>query len=114
MNDSNNDLQDLFLVRNQTVDVNVLKIWEDDAKSKKWDIPLRKLTAREVYDLSHPPPKWDKMDPYSGLEEENEETTENQPTARANDAPKSDSKYEMQKRSNSGKATRKSNPISGK
>ena len=114
MNDSNNDLQDLFLVRNQTVDVNVLKLWEDDAKTKKWDIPLCKPTAREVYDISYPPPKWDEIDPYLGLEEENAETNENPPNAGANDAPKSDSKYEMRKRSNSGKATRKSNCISGK
>ena len=76
-NDSSNDLQDLFLVRNQRIDANILKLWEVDAKTKKWEIPLRKLTSREVYDLSHPLPKWDKIDPYSGLEEDDDESSEN-------------------------------------
>ena len=113
-NDSSNDLQDLFLVRNQMIDANILKLWEVDVKTKKWEIPLCKLTSREVYDLSHPRPKWDEIDPYSGLEEDDDESSENQTTTEINSAHTNNSKYELRKRANTGKVTRKSNCISGK
>ena len=112
--ENTNDLQDLFLVRNQTIDAHILKMWEADAKTKKWEILLHKLTSREVYDLSHPPPKWDKIDPYLGLEEDSDESSKNQPITEINIAHASNSKYGLRKRANTGKVTRKSNRISGK
>ena len=114
MKDLNSDLQDLFLVRNQLVDMSILEMWIEDAKTKKWDIPLCKLTAREVYDLSHPPPKWDEIDLYSSLEElsagQNDILTPEESLV----ASKRDSHYNTRKKTIHGKITRKSNCIAGK
>ena len=38
---------------------------ENDAKQCKWSIPLKNLSNTDVYELSHPPPNWSQIDPYS-------------------------------------------------
>ena len=53
----------------------VLEIWRKDALSHNWTVPVLKLSNSDIYDLSHKPPNWSDMDPYSGLEEENEDVS---------------------------------------
>ena len=45
------------------------KIWKKDAITKKWTVPVEKMNKRKVYELSNRPPDWDKIDPYSDLED---------------------------------------------
>ena len=44
--------------------------WKKDAIKRTWSIPVPKLNKQSLYDLSHPAPNWDAMDPYSGIEDE--------------------------------------------
>ena len=43
----------------------VAELWKQDALSQRWSIPLTKLDSRKIYELSHKPPNWSEMDPYS-------------------------------------------------
>ena len=54
----------------------VHNIWMNDALSCNWFVPLKKLSKLDIYDLSHKPPDWSHMDPYSGLEDESEDITD--------------------------------------
>ena len=45
------------------------KMWKKDAITKKWTVPVEKMNKKKVYELSNRPPDWDKIDPYSDLEE---------------------------------------------
>ena len=54
----------------------VHKIWKNDALFHNWSVPLKKLSKHDIYDLSHKPPDWSNMDPYSGLEDESEDTND--------------------------------------
>ena len=47
----------------------VENLWRTEALNRKYSVPLNKLNKCEIYDLSHPPPNWDNIDPYSGLED---------------------------------------------
>ena len=66
-------LQDLLLVRDRhnTPIPSVAKLWRNDALSRRWTVPLKNLSKVDIYMLSQPGPKWDDIDPYSGLEEVN-------------------------------------------
>ena len=44
-------------------------MWHQDALTKRWHVPVRNLTKAEIYNLSHAPPNWENMDPYSSLNE---------------------------------------------
>ena len=37
--------------------------------SKNWTVPVERMNQKKVYELSNPPPNWDKIDPYSDLED---------------------------------------------
>ena len=69
-------LQDLLLIRDcrNTPIPSVAAIWKSDALRKNWTVPLHKLSASDIYALSKPPPNWDSIDPYSGLEEQSTDT----------------------------------------
>ena len=45
------------------------KMWKKDAITKNWTVPVEKMNKKKVYELSNRPPDWDKIDPYSDLEE---------------------------------------------
>ena len=64
-------LQDLFLVRDRwnTPIPSVSKLWKNDAISRRWSVPLQNLSKVDIYMLSHPGSKREKIDPYSSLEE---------------------------------------------
>ena len=51
----------------------VLDILRKDTISWNWTVPIVKLSHKDIYDLSRRPPNWSDMDPYSGLEDENNE-----------------------------------------
>ena len=72
-------LQDLFLVRDRhnTPIPSVAKIWKNDALARRWTVPLKNLSKVDIYMLSRLGPKWDEIDPYSGLEEDNVPENEN-------------------------------------
>ena len=44
-------------------------MWKKDAITKNWTVPVEKMNKKKVYELSNCPPDWDKIDPYSDLEE---------------------------------------------
>ena len=45
-------------------------IWKEHAAKDMGYVPLKRLTAGDIYSLKHGPVNWDDIDPYSGLEEE--------------------------------------------
>ena len=47
----------------------VEKLWKNEALNRKYSVSLNRLNKQEIYNLSHPLPDWDNIDPYSGLEE---------------------------------------------
>ena len=55
----------------------VEEMWRTEALTRKYSVPLNKLNKREIYDLSHPPPDWDNIDPYSGLEDHSDDENNN-------------------------------------
>ena len=66
------NVQDGLLLNGQSSDSpipSVMEIWKRDALHKNWLVPLRRLTRKELYELSNLPHKWDEMHPYSSLEE---------------------------------------------
>ena len=54
----------------------VCEIWMNNALSHNWSVPLKRLSKHDIYDLSHKPPDWSNMDPYSRLEDESEDTND--------------------------------------
>ena len=44
-----------------------------EKRERNLAVPIVKLSNKDIYDLSQKPPNWSDMDPYSGLEDENEE-----------------------------------------
>ena len=44
-------------------------MWKKDTITKKWTVLVEKMNKKKVYGLSNRPPDWDKIDPYSDLEE---------------------------------------------
>ena len=63
----------------------VEELWRSEALNRKYSVPLNRLNKREIYDLSHPPPNWDNIDPYSGLEEHSEDDINNSKISNVND-----------------------------
>ena len=55
----------------------VEEMWRTEALTRKYSVPLNKLNKHEIYDLSHPPPDWDSIDPYSGLEDHSDDENNN-------------------------------------
>ena len=62
----------------------VENLWRTEVFNRKYSVPLNKLNKREIYDLSHPPPNWDNIEPYSGLEEYSENEFNDSNTANDN------------------------------
>ena len=60
----------------------VCEIWKNSALFHNWSVPIKRLSKHDIYDLSHKPPNWSDMDPYSGLEDETEDTTNTPKSAR--------------------------------
>ena len=75
----------------------VAKLWHEDALRKRWTVPVPKLSARDIYNLSHAPPQWDKMDPYSDLENTDSNSDISQDEALKHDTPATPSSPEMPK-----------------
>ena len=44
-------------------------LWKRDAVRRTWTVDVPKLSKTQLYELLHPPPNWDQIDPYSSLEE---------------------------------------------
>ena len=113
-------LQDLFLVRDRhnTPIPSVAKLWKNDALAHRWTVPLKNLSKVDIYMLSRPGPKWDEIDPYSGLEEANVPDNENTSAEPNNANPNSMTKitkinnkndaYHLQKRASPKSVIRKS------
>ena len=66
------------------------KIWKKDAITRKWTVPVEKMNKRKVYELSNRPPDWDKIDPYSDLENmtSNHHVSESEDQKHASNTPK--------------------------
>ena len=61
--------ENITFIRKETnkdnIEEKITEIWKNDAKQRKWSIPLKNLSNTDVYELSHPPPNWSQIDPYS-------------------------------------------------
>ena len=65
----------------------IINLWEKDAMNKKWTVPLCKLTPKDIYALSKPPPNSDTMNPYSSLDEVQGSANESQTEPLASTKP---------------------------
>ena len=76
----------------------VEELWKTEALTRKYSVPLNKLNKHKIYDLSHLPPNWECIDPYSGLEEQSEDDSNNSKTTNVNneytDSPKTEFAHE--------------------
>ena len=68
---SPNSSQNFYLAKqmNAQYSPDVINLWKNDAMKKKWTVPIVNLSKDDIYALSKPIPNWDKMDPYSGIED---------------------------------------------
>ena len=70
LNDSSSKSEDTDsnnFVKNPVTHVH--NLWKKDAVQRTWTVDVPKLSKTRLYELTHPPPNWDQIDPYSSLEE---------------------------------------------
>ena len=70
--DTRDSIDSDYLESSTDVQENLLKLWTEDAKNRKYTVPMNNLTKGEIYDLQ---PHSD-IDPYSSLEEVNSSENE--------------------------------------
>ena len=65
----------------------IVNIWEKDAMTKKWTVPLCRLTPTDIFTLSNSTPNWDTMNPYSSLDKAHESANEPKPKSVTSSTP---------------------------
>ena len=65
------DTQSFYLTEQWNAQYNsdIIEIWKNDAKKKKWTVPVVNLSKSDIYVLSKPAPNWDQIDAYSSIED---------------------------------------------